>query len=407
MKLFLIKTFGCKVNQYESQEIREKFISAGYREASDSDIPTVCIINTCCVTQNAERKSRQFFNRAKNIYPNAEIIVTGCSVNLKSENFKNADFLISNEKKDSILSFTKRCEKKAVIREQGIADFAGHTRAFVKIQDGCDQFCSYCIVPFVRGRSKSRDFKEVISEINRLASSGYKEIVLTGIHLGDFNSFEELINAIDKIPNLLRIRLSSIEPQDVNDSIIKIIAGSSKVCRHLHMPLQSGSDKILKLMNRKYKFSEYKSIVNAIKTKIPEMVFTTDIIVGFPEEDENDFAASCNAVGEIGFAKVHVFPYSRRPGTRAADFQKTVPQDQIKKRVKILEKNAEITAKKIRHSLIGSFQNILIENITGRYNGYTEGYIPVCIKKDSVKNRFLKVKITGQNNVALVGEVCC
>jgi threonylcarbamoyladenosine tRNA methylthiotransferase MtaB len=406
MKTFLIKTFGCKVNQYESQEIREKFISAGYSEVGNDDIPSVCIINTCCVTENAERKSRHFINRIKRTYPNSEIIVTGCSVNLKSESFKKADFLIPNEKKDCILSVVEQCIKKIGIKEKGIAGFAGHTRAFVKIQDGCDQFCSYCIVPYVRGRSKSRDLEEIIAEVNRLVLSGYKEIVLTGVHLGDFDKFKQLIGYIDKIPELLRIRLSSVEPQNMNDSIIKSVIESSKICRHFHMPMQSGSDKILKSMNRKYKFSEYQEIVRDIQNRIPGTTFTTDMIVGFPGEDENDFIASCKAVNEIGFAKVHVFPYSKRPGTKAADFSGLISQSEIKRREKILEKEANLTAQKVRDNLIGSIQDVLIEKITGRYNGYTEGYVPVSIKKGLVQNAFQKIKIIGQNEVSLLGEVC-
>jgi threonylcarbamoyladenosine tRNA methylthiotransferase MtaB len=400
VKTFLIKTFGCKVNQYESQVIREKFLADGYSEISNGNTPSVCVVNTCCVTENAERKSRQFINRLKKSYPDSKIIAAGCSVNLKSQSIKKADILISNEKKDSILPDKKKNDKN------GISKFTGHTRAFVKIQDGCNQFCSYCIVPHVRGRSRSRNLDEIIEEIKRLVSSGHKEIVVTGIHVGDFDSFNELIEIIDKIPDLLRVRISSIEPQDMTEDLMRSIFKSKKICRHFHIPLQSGSSRILRLMNRSYDYSEYKKLIEGIARQAPKVIFTTDIIVGFPGETKEDFVSTCNAVKEIGFAKVHIFPYSKRQGAKAADFACSVSPSEIKRRVKVLEEIADESAKKVRTGLIGTIQNVLIENIDGKINGYTEGYIPVKINSNIVPNTFIAVKIIGQESSYLIGENC-
>lgn len=405
MKTFTIKTFGCKVNQYESQAIREKYLSLRYKEVSNDEVPSLCIVNTCCVTENAGRKSRQFVNRARKFYPDAKIIVAGCSVDYNPEDFKTADLLIPNVEKP----------------QTGISDFYGHTRTFVKIQDGCEQFCTYCIVPYVRGQPRSRNFSEILDEVKRLVAKGYCEIVLTGIHLGEYDRFGELIKELEKINpapsyskpcdfsrrgginSLLRIRLSSIEPQELTNGIVDIISKSSNICRHLHIPLQSGSDKILKDMNRRYSFAEYKKVTGNIRKKIPEVVFTTDIIVGFPGEAEKDFLLSCDAVEEIGFAKVHIFPYSDRPGTKAAGFTDKINPKEIKRRVKVLQDKADKTAQNIRRGMIGTMQEVLVEGTGRRVSGYTSGYIPVHIKNNVQINKLVKVKITGQNCNCLVG----
>lgn len=361
MKTFSIKTFGCKVNQYDSQVIREKYLKDGYIE---SDAPDVYIVNTCCVTDRAEKKSRQFIRHIKREFPNSKVIVNGCCVDGRPEGY-------------------------------GISSFQGHTRAFVKIQDGCNQFCSYCVLPYIRGRSRCRDLEEVLAEVERLASNGYREIVLTGVHLGDYNELPRLLR---EIQGVLRIRLSSIEPQDLTTELIEEILRNEKVCRHLHIPLQSGSDKILERMNRDYTYRSYKELVE----KIPGFSFTTDIIVGFPGEDEEGFLKTTKAVEEIGFIKVHIFPYSNRPGTIATDMSDRIPQEEIRQRTAVLKKIAEKRAQIEKLRLLGSIQDVLVED---NGEGYTSGYFPVRVKGNAVINETAKVGITDLDGQYLTGVV--
>lgn len=434
MKTFSIKTFGCKVNQYESQKIREILIKKGFvpfeekdtviderdKEYNINNYPDICIINTCCVTERAEKKSKQYINRIKRENKNIFLIVTGCSVNYKSEGFKEIDLVVPNEKKDAIgdilldqFEIQNKLYKTKVNRRETnlITGFAGRTRAFVKIQDGCNQFCSYCLLPYIRGRSRSRDIDEVTSEVNGLAQEGFKEIVLTGIHLGDYykdrkegKGFSNLLRRLEMNSKLLRIRLSSLEPQDINDDLLKTICESRKICRHFHIPLQSGSNKILNKMNRSYTYEEYISLIEKVKSKIENVVFTTDLIVGFPGEEKEDFKESMRAVSEIGFTKVHIFPYSNRAGTKAADFQGKISQKEIKERVYELQEIAQETAYKVKKGFMGSLQEVLIEN-SGRYcNGYTSGYIPIRIAKSNYENEIIKVRVCGLEEQCLIGE---
>lgn len=368
MKTFSIKAFGCKVNQYDAQVIREEYIRDGYKEILNGDSPDVYIVNTCRVTDRAEKKSRQFIRYIKREFPDSKVIVSGCSVDYRPSGFKE------------------------------ISSFQGHTRAFVKIQDGCNQFCSYCVLPYVRGRSRCRDFGSVVDEVKRLVLNGYKEIVLTGIHLGDYHELPRLLRCLEEIPGLLRIRLSSIEPQDVTRELIEEIFRNQKVCRHLHIPLQSGSDKVLKRMNRNYTYCAYKELIE----KMPGFTFTTDVMVGFPGEDEEDFLATIRAVEEIGFSKVHIFPYSHRPGTRAADLPDRVPQEEIRRRTTALKKVADKTAQAEKLKLLGSIQDVLVED-SGE--GYTAGYIPVRIKGCSLVNVIAKIRIVDLDGQSLIGVI--
>lgn len=370
MKTFIIKTFGCKVNQYESQAIREKLLQDGYKEVSERDSPDLCIINTCCVTQTAERKSRQYVNHIRRTCPSSQLFVTGCSVDYNPGSYGSVT-LVPNEKKYQYMG-------------QGISSFHSHTRAFVKVQDGCNQFCSYCLLPYVRGRSRSRPLEDVLEEVRRLVSNGYHEVVLTGIHLGDYKDLPRLLSELSKFPDLLRIRLSSLEPQDITQDFLNVILRNPKICRHFHIPLQSGSDRILERMNRRYRYTEYRKLIEDIREKVPEVSFTTDLIVGFPGETQEDFLATCHAVEEIGFAKVHIFPYSNRPGTTASRFPDRVPPIVIKRRVGDLLYIADKTSSEVKSRLIGTFQDVLIE---GFNRGYTSGYIPIRIDGENNKNQ--------------------
>lgn len=416
MKTFSIKTFGCKVNQYESQAVREKFLREGYREILNGGVPFVCIVNTCCVTERAEKKYTQFINRIKIKYPGSVLIVTGCGVDYKPESFNQIDILVPNRKKSSIVNILNGKTQPRIQLERSlggdtkasleISNFTGRSRAFVKIQDGCDQFCSYCVLPYIRGRSRSRALENILDEVERLVSNGYREVVLTGIHLGDYNKIAELIELLQGFPLLLRIRLSSIEPQDITDTVLDVVSRNSKVCRHFHIPLQSGSDKILNLMNRRYNYLEYKRLIDRIRKSISGVTFTTDMMVGFPGEKNEDFLATRNAVEEIGFVKVHIFPYSPRAGTKAALFPFRISTVEIKRRCTVLKKVSDGIAFKQKMGLTGSIQEVLIENNGRKYCGYTSGYIPVKMNIVLAANELVNIRIKGIDDQYLIGEIC-
>lgn len=403
MKTFHIKTLGCKVNQYDSQVIREQFLDRGFREVNGGfqSSPDICIVNTCSVTNRAQAKGRNYINHLRRHYPETTLIVTGCTVDYQPESAgRKADLLVSNRDKFSLINIL--FNKKKIENDLGIRNFAGRIRAFVKVQDGCNEFCSYCVLPYVRGRSRSRDFKEVIKEVKRLVDYGYREIILTGIHLGDYGKDKDekdllvyLLKELEKIPDLIRIRLSSLEPQDITDQLVEKIAVSNKICRHLHIPLQSGDDIMLKNMNRKYIYGEYRSLLNRIVSKIPEISFTTDVMVGFPGETEEQFLNSCRAVEEIGFVKVHIFPYSLRPGTKAEKLAGRILNRDIKRRAKALDDIAKKVSMKMKKKLIGSLQDVLVEKSEMESVGYTSGYIPVKLKESLVANVLVRIRVIG------------
>ncbi|MDD5568361.1 MAG: MiaB/RimO family radical SAM methylthiotransferase, partial [Candidatus Omnitrophica bacterium] len=305
-------TLGCKVNQYDTQSIRERFLGRGFKEARGSRKPDFYLINTCTVTAAADQKSRGIIRRCINENPKAKVIVTGCMVKNDSSELsgiKGVELIISK-------SFFS----------DGISDFSSHTRAFLKIQDGCDNFCSYCKVPLVRGRSRSRLLEDIVEEAGILVKKGFKEIVLTGICLGSYGkdlsmetskglNLVAVIEELEKIEGLLRIRLSSIEAGDVTDALIDKLAESNKLCRHLHIPIQSGDDQILRKMRRKYSRKFYINLIKKIKARIPQVAITTDCLVGFPGESEKHFKNTLDLVNRIVPLRVHIFPYSAIKGT--------------------------------------------------------------------------------------------
>jgi len=393
---FILKTLGCKVNQYESQVIRERLTSCGLREARAGEQPALCVINTCSVTGRAQAKGKHYLNSFRRKYPQAEFIVTGCTVDYQPDFFSNVT-LVPNQKK---FSLADRYGPPVNQDNCQISEFASHNRAFVKIQDGCNQYCSYCILPYIRGRSRSRNEEEIIAEVNQLADNGYKEIVLTGIHLGDYASLPGLLGRLNGIPGLKRIRLSSLEPEDITPLLLEAIKANKKVCHHLHIPLQSGDSDILRLMNRKYNSRQYLKLISDIRAAVPDIVFTTDIIVGFPGETEERFADSCRVVKKIGFAKVHVFPYSNRPGTAAAALSGKVSAKEIKRRAAELQTLADQVAGELKQRFVGTVQEVLVEK--SGY-GYTSSYLPVLIKGKTKVNDLVKVKIKSVADQCLVG----
>ena len=332
-------TLGCKVNQYDTQSIRERFLEHGFQEELKTGKADIYLINTCTVTANADQKSRSAIRRCISENPKAKIIVTGCLVKKDSRQLakiKGISFIVS----------------KSFFAE-GISSFHSHTRAFLKIQDGCDNSCAYCKVPLVRGRSRSRALAEVVKDARSLAKNGFKEIVLTGICLGAYGrdlepktSLVEVIEALEKIRGILRLRLSSIEAGDVTDALITKMAESKKLCPHLHIPIQSGDDKILKEMRRRYTRSYYIKLVKRIKRKIPGLSLTTDCLVGFPGETERNFKNTLGLIKCIVPLKVHIFPYSRREGTLAGSkLSGGIPPLVMKRRIDSLKSCAEACAR--------------------------------------------------------------
>jgi threonylcarbamoyladenosine tRNA methylthiotransferase MtaB len=392
-------TLGCKVNQYETQAIREQFINAGFREMDNGNRVDVCVINTCTVTHRADADSLNYIRRARRENPSAKLIVTGCLTELDEERIRFADsrsLIVRNKYKSDMLRyfFSRYPQTRKPANPQtilGISNFAGHTRAFLKIQDGCDNFCSYCKVPLVRGRSRSKPEKEIIAEARDLVRNGFKEIVLCGICLGAYGKgFEpqgnlvEVIRTLEKIDGLLRIRLSSIEAGDVSEALIDKIAESKKLCRHLHIPLQSGSDQMLKIMNRNYTRADYLELIHKIKKKLPQVAITTDVLVGFPGESENDFQDTLELIRDILPLKVHIFPYSPRTGTAAYGLKDLIETTAVKDRVMRLKKLACRCASIYSRQFLGKITDVLIEgkmkNSPYLWWGYTNNYIKVFIK---------------------------
>ncbi|MDP2938044.1 MAG: tRNA (N(6)-L-threonylcarbamoyladenosine(37)-C(2))-methylthiotransferase MtaB, partial [Candidatus Omnitrophota bacterium] len=371
MKTVKFFTLGCKVNQYDTQSIRERFVNAGFKEIDNGRKADTYVINTCTVTSIADRKSRYFIHYAYRQNPKARIIVTGCYTALDSDEIAKipgVTHIIKNQDKDRILELLNEHNELSEQNEIGISNFSGHTRAFLKIQDGCNNFCSYCKVPRVRGASRSRPLDEIVQEANRLAKNGFKEIVLCGICLGSYGkdlqsqkNLVEVIEALEKIEGLLRIRLSSIEAGDISDELIQKMAQSKKLCQHLHIPMQSGDNEILKKMNRNYCREDYLNLIKKIKNSIPEIAITTDVLVGFPGEREDNFQNTVNLIGEIVPLRAHIFPYSKRLGTPAAILKDKINPLIIKERILQLVGISRKCALAYKEQFLNKDRDVLIE----------------------------------------------
>jgi threonylcarbamoyladenosine tRNA methylthiotransferase MtaB len=413
-------TLGCKVNQYDTQVIREQFLKADFKELDNTNPADIYVINTCTVTHKADAESFGFIRKAKRENSTARIIVTGCLTELDADKIKRvcSDAIIVKKglfpldkglsPPELIYSFSKGTVPKI----NGISFFKGHTRAFLKIQDGCNNFCSYCKVPLVRPGSKSKPLKDILQEAGNLAQNGYKEIVLCGICLGSYGkdlspmrTLVEAVEAIEKIDGILRIRLSSIEPQDVTDELIDKMANSGKLCRHLHIPLQSGDDDILKKMNRKYRSADYLALIKKIKHKIPELAITTDVLAGFPGESETNFKHTLDLIKEILPLKVHIFPYSNRSITYAAcNFKDEVNPRTTKERIRCLDKVSQDCALTFKKQFLNKTLPVLIEGFSRENPAFCEGlsdnYMRVFVKSSQdLKNElvFLNLKKIEKN----------
>lgn len=427
-------TLGCKVNQYETEAMEELFERKGYEIVGEDEIADIYVINTCTVTNLSERKSRQFISRAKKKNRDALIAVVGCYPQVAPEEvakIEGVDVIVGTTDRNKIVELCEKAiankEKINVVRNIrtqkefesiNIKEIKSKTRAYIKIQDGCNQFCSYCIIPYARGPIRSRDLDDIIKEANNLADAGFKEIVLTGIHIASYGKDKRDISLIDvleevgKIDKIQRIRLSSIEPTLINREFMERVVKIGKVCDHFHLSLQSGSPTVLKRMNRKYTPQQYKEIVNIIRDFMPNAGITTDIIVGFPGETEEEFNETYNFVREIGFSRIHVFKYSPRRGTPAAKFENQVDGNVKNIRSDKLISLGEELMKEFHLKFIGSTLSVLFEEKSKKdkdyMEGYTTNYIRVKAKKDlQLIGEIVDVRIKEAKDDYLIGEVIC
>ena len=416
-----ICSLGCKVNIYESELVTNILKNNNYTVVDFEDKADIYIINTCSVTNESDKKSRKMINRAKKNNPAAIIIVMGCYSQVNAEDI-DADIVLGNKDKSKIVEiieeYIKTKQKKKIIydltkvdfEKMEITNFDSHTRAFVKIQDGCNAFCSYCIIPYVRGRVRSKDPEDVIKEVTTLVEKGYKEIVLTGIHTGrygtDINTnLEELLNKLVNIPNIYRIRLSSIEINEITPGIKDLLKENKVMAKHLHIPLQSGSNKILKLMNRRYNKEEFLSMVDNLRD-IPDISLTTDLIVGFPNEDEEEFNETIDTLKKIGFTKIHTFPYSKRKGTPAATMDNQVSPEEKKRRVHRILDLSNKYEHNFYESKIGKIYDGVVEiHSNGTTIVHTSNFIPVIINDIVEEGTIVDVKIEKVENLKVYGRI--
>lgn len=419
-----IQSLGCKVNLYESEYITDQFQKAGYEIVPFQEIADVYIINTCSVTNTSDVKSRKVIHQAIRRNPDACIVAIGCFIEANHDYHEDGiDILLGNANKSKVLEYVERywqTKQKAnyfvtPIPEQfddmTMSTFLGRTRAFIKIQDGCENFCSYCIIPYVRGKCRSKNFQTVLEEIQNYVQHGYKEVVLTGIHTGNYGvdlgtDFAALLREIVKINGLVRLRISSIEITELTDEVLEIIRDHEVIVDHLHIPLQAGSDKVLRLMNRKYDLAYFKHKMEQIRAIRPDISLTTDIIVGFPSETEEDFQDTLAFVREVQFSKVHVFPYSRRSGTVAADMAEQVPGDVKKDRVRRLLALSKELETEYMKKFIGKTLSVLMEVNRSDYSlGHTSNYLLVKVPGEFQSEDLVDVVITDVSYPYSLGEV--
>ena len=424
-------TLGCKVNSYETEAMRGMFEAAGYQIVDFKGKADVYVVNTCTVTNIADRKSRQMLHQAKKRNPDAIIAAVGCYVQAAEEALLEdsaVDIVVGNNKKSDIVAIVER-QINGRIKEEFIANMdeelnyetllvnstAEKTRAFIKIQDGCNRFCSYCIIPYVRGRVRSRNVEDILAEINSLSEKGYKEFVLTGIHISsygtDFNekdnineeqqnmALAQLIGRVSNIKGVERIRLGSLEPRIITKEFVQAISGIEQFCPQFHLSLQSGCDSVLKRMNRKYSAEEYYKGILLLREYFINPAFTTDVIVGFPGETEDEFLKTMEFVKKVGFSSIHVFKYSKRAGTKAADMPDQIPENIKNTRSSELIEIADIMSMEYKALFLGKIEKILIEeeivvNHIKYQIGHNERYLKLAIQSDEdLTNQIIHAKI--------------
>ena len=410
-KKVALHNLGCKVNAYEVEAMQQLLENAGYETVPFEEGADVYVINTCTVTNIADRKSRQMLHKAKKMNPDAIVVATGCYAQADTEKLKEdtaVDLILGNNQKTQIVEALEEYEKEHAkqvqvieinhtkeYEELSISSTAEHVRAYIKVQDGCNQFCTYCIIPFARGRVRSRKIEEVLSEVETLAAKGYKEVVLTGIHLSSYGvdfpkeereSLLSLIQAVSRVEGISRIRLGSLEPRIITEEFLEGIVKTGKVCPHFHLSLQSGCNKTLKNMNRRYSAQEYAEKCELIRKFYPASALTTDVIVGFPQETEEDFEESYEFVKKIHFYETHIFKYSRRHGTKAASMDGQLTEAAKAQRSDRMLELHEIRAREYEEAMIGKKMELLLEEeieIDGRpwYVGHSREYVRAVISK--------------------------
>lgn len=426
---FNIITLGCKVNQYESEAVEEIFEARGYKKKEEN--ADIYVINTCTVTNMSDRKSRQMISRARRDNPEAVIAVMGCYSQVKPEEvsqIEGVDIVLGSRNKEEVVDLCEdvlqnkgaidkvlSLSETKTIEDLEISNQEAMTRAYMKIQDGCNMYCSYCLIPYARGNISSRDMESIKNEAKRLAQNGYKEIVLTGIHVSSYGkdlkngtSLIDVIEEVAKTDVIERIRLSSMEPRHITREFLERMKATKKACDHFHLSLQSGSDDILKAMNRKYDTKIFKEKVDLIREVFPNAGLTTDIIVGFPTETDENHGETKNFVKDIKFAKTHLFKYSKRDGTKAATMKPEVDGNIKKERLKELEEIEQVNKREFLEKQIGKTLSVLFESksdMDGYKSGYSTNYLRVNVKDEIEDNEIRNCLITEIKNDELVGEL--
>ena len=427
-------TLGCKVNQADTASMENLFLRSGHQLVSFDGEADVYIINTCVVTNTGQRKSRQTIHRAIRKNPNVLIVVTGCYPQTAAEEVKaiaGVDMIIGNQDRAQIVQLVEerlahrqtdtldavhKLTASTAFEEMAAGDITDKTRAFLKIQEGCNQFCTYCIIPYARGPLRSRSLESICTETQRLISAGFKEIVLIGIHLGcygkenpDGPTLYDAVKTVLGVPGVQRLRLGSLESVEVEPRLLTLMQEDARFCRHLHLPLQSGCDKTLQAMHRPYTTAKFKTLLADIKTKVPDIAITTDVIAGFPGETEADFETTCKFAESCGFSKMHIFPFSARKGTPAEKFAGAVTEAVKKERADILGRIDETMHKTFLQAMVGQTAEVLFEQSAGEdyFEGLTGNYQRVFVKSGgrNLGGEILPVKITAFDGEKLLGEI--
>ena len=429
MKKVAFCTLGCKVNQYETNAMEQNFITSGYEIVNFEEKADIYVINTCTVTNMSDKKSRQMIRKTKQLNKEAIVVATGCYAQVSKEQLeqiKEVDLILGNNEKKEIVKYIEEFEKQKIVHLEDVmhqkefVDFGTtinmeKTRAVIKVQDGCDRFCSYCIIPYARGRVRSRKLESVIEEIKALVKNGVKEVVLTGIHIASYGkdfkdniSLIDLLEEINKIEGIERIRLGSLEPTIINENFLERLSKLEKVCHHFHLSLQSGCNETLKRMNRRYTTEEFENVTKLLRNAYKDVILTTDIIVGFPGETEEEFNNTYEFLKRIAFYKMHVFKYSRRKGTKADLMENQVLPEIQEKRSKTLLELSNTNLEKYNKEYLGKIVEVLFEEQDGEYiKGHTANYIVVKVKEKNIQkyhNNICKIKIIENITEELIGE---
>ncbi len=429
MKRVAITTLGCKTNQFESAALHESLVKEGFCVVPFDDVADIYVINTCTVTARTDAESRRLVRRASRKNPAARVVVTGCYAQVAPEKLSalpEVGLVVGNEEKKGLAALLKGApgpdrvlvsaiDESRKAEPLGLESFAEHTRAFLQVQNGCDSFCSYCIVPFARGRSRSVPPNEVLAGISRLTAQGFREVVLTGIHLGhygrDLGSSSNLLHLLEEVESRLllrRLRLGSLEPLDISPELISLLGSSSIICPHLHIPLQSGSDSTLTRMNRGYSGRYFRNLVERIVTTLPDACVGLDVIAGFPGETTAEFSATMRLIGELPVGYLHVFPFSSRPGTKAADMPGHLQSLVIKERAEALRVLGESKREAYHRRFLGRELDLLVmqQGGDGFCSGLSRNYLSVQIPGDeSLANREVRVRLTSADKGRLLGEI--